>query len=150
MKTVDFRGTVSEGTMRPQDILPACMDVLLKYHPKAYQLAIGTISIEFDVTYTELCGDKDHPAWQSEVMGWILGGIAWDAMDEIAPDGYYFGAHPGDGADYGFWLVDGWEDKETCYCCGRGDMVVQPCPQCGKTLCQDCMPPFGGHVCELD
>jgi hypothetical protein len=27
----------------------------------------------------------------------------WDAMQEIAPDGHYFGAHPGDGADFGFW-----------------------------------------------
>lgn len=151
MKTVDFRGTVSEGTMRPQDLLPAIMDVLKEYHPEAYQLVISTIFSEFDATYIELCGDKDHPVWTFETMSWIINEVAWDAMNEIAPVGYYFGAHPGDGVDYGFWLVDTWEEgKEDhfCYCCGKGNVTLQPCLQCGKPLCQDCAPPFGGHVCD--
>lgn len=46
-------------------------------------------------------------------------------------------------------IADPIED-EYCYCCGRGSVVVQPCPQCGELLCQDCAPPFGGHVCEPD
>ena len=27
-------------------------------------------------------------------------------MDKIAPPGYYFGAHPGDGSDFGFWEIE--------------------------------------------
>ena len=110
MKTVDFRGTVSEGTMRPQDILPAIMDVLKEYHPEAYQLVTDTISEEFDVTYVELCRDETHQGWWSVNQWWLLDGFVWPAMDDIAPDGHYFGAHPGDGADYGFWLNDDWEE----------------------------------------
>ena len=30
----------------------------------------------------------------------------WDYMNQIAPDGFYFGAHPGDGSDYGFWELE--------------------------------------------
>ena len=152
MTTVKFTGTVSEGTMRPQDVLPAMMDVLKQYHPKEYQEVVGTISDEFGLTYTELCGHENHPAWQDETMAWILYEVAWDAMNDIAPDGYYFGANPGDGADYGYWLDDDWKEEEDdfCYCCGRGNRTLTPCPKCGEMLCEDCTPPFGPHVCDLD
>lgn len=36
-----------------------------------------------------------------------------DAMDEIAPQGYYFGSSEGDGASCGFWVgMWMWEDME--------------------------------------
>lgn len=31
----------------------------------------------------------------------------FERMGAAAPDGFYFGAHPGDGADFGFWREEG-------------------------------------------
>lgn len=90
-KTVDFVGTVSQATMRPQDILSSCLEVLAEYWPEKYE------EIDSQVPW------DDNNFWYSEEADWLLKDV-WDAMNEIAPGFCFFGSHPGDGADYGFWL----------------------------------------------
>lgn len=38
--------------------------------------------------------------------------------------------------------------QDFCRCCGKGSEDLTPCPQCGEPLCQNCLPPFGAHICE--
>lgn len=40
-------------------------------------------------------------------------------------------------------------EDEYCYCCGRGDGTLVPCPRCGEALCQDCLDD-GAHLCEVE
>ena len=35
-----------------------------------------------------------------------------DMLNSLAPEGHYFGAHEGDGADFGFWPHEEEEDAE--------------------------------------
>jgi len=107
MKRVDFTGTVSRATMREQDLLPAFMKVLEEYHPEGWYAVKTAFTVEFDMIYREFLALQDNdPRWHSDALAYILREDVWEAMQEIAPDGYYFGSHPGDGCDYGYWLAE--------------------------------------------
>lgn len=107
-KTVDFTGTVSHATMREQDLLPKFLGVLAEYNPLAYNAIIDELTpfCHSNDNIDEILGNEDHTAWHSNTMAWIINESVWDAMNEIAPEGFYFGAHPGDGCDYGFWAIE--------------------------------------------
>jgi hypothetical protein len=104
MRTVDFTGSVSWGTMREQDVLPAIMNVLVVHHPTAWEEIAGVVRDETGYRWDDL--PDDHDFWSSGAMSGLINEDAWDAMNEIAPDDHYFGAHVGDGCDYGFWPIE--------------------------------------------
>lgn len=99
-------GSVSWGTMRSQDLLPAFSDALRGLDPKAYQ-KLSAPDSDSDLAAwlsTPLAADND-PWWDSEACSFIMEDL-FDALDECAPEGHYFGAHPSDGAHFGFWPVE--------------------------------------------
>ena len=82
--TVALPGSVSTGTLRPEDLIAAFHPVLMQLNPRrASQLLLAQ-------------GD-DLQEYVVELM---------DALDEEAPAGYHFGTIEGDGADFGFWEDD--------------------------------------------
>ena len=106
-------GSVSTATLRPQDLIPAFMDALddvkedSTFEPGAdapervrrignLDSALGSMERRMD--------DPDY--YQSEAADWDLEWL-FEQLNEFAPEGAYFGAHPGDGADFGFWPVEG-------------------------------------------
>lgn len=91
-------GSVSWGTHRHQDLIPRFLDVL-RYFDKE-------LGEEFaqDIP-AEVWDDEEHEWWYSEEAAYLLDDLIY-AIDEFAPEGYFFGTHPGDGSDFGFWPID--------------------------------------------
>ncbi len=95
-------GSVSHGTMRPQDLIPTFLGVLNQVDPVTYsQLAV----LPFSVVPSYAQEDEDSEWWGGEDCMNVLEDLI-TALDNAAPEGYYFGPHPGDGSDYGFWEVE--------------------------------------------
>ena len=114
MKTLAPIGSVSSGTMRNQDLIPRFVELLSDLNEAR--------SLEWKKHFAnELEATREYGRLDS-----ILGGVerrrlqegyiwghADDDLEELfvelnnfSPPYFYFGAHPGDGADYGFWLSD--------------------------------------------
>lgn len=88
-------GSVSHGTMRTEDLIPRFMPIVRYFdESRANQL-----QEELDSCLSD--EDKDY----------FLNETLFDVLNEFAPPYFYFGSHIGDGADYGFWLSEGFEDE---------------------------------------
>ena len=100
-------GTLIHGTMRNEDLLTAFADELER-----------------------LDASGKHAAYINDARDWRGRGYEFandvlerlfDALDGYAPPYCYFGAHAGDGSDYGFW-----PDVESLEADAReGDFVVK-------------------------
>lgn len=96
-------GSISTGTLRPQDLIPAFHGALHWLDEKG---AEGIV----DGVPGEAWDDDDHAFWTEENCSWIIDELS-DALQEFAPPYSYFGAHEGDGADFGFWpSIDAMEE----------------------------------------
>jgi hypothetical protein len=94
---------VSEGTLRNFDLVPAYLDTLEAIAPAAYQ-QLAMPACGFTPWPSEAMGDESHEWWTTEAADDLTSMLA-DALNEHAPDGYWFGASEGDGACFGFWPV---------------------------------------------
>lgn len=98
----DEVGTVIWGTSRMRHILPALLEELERHAPAKAQEILSSYP-----EIGEAEGGDDF--WVSEVADDALWALE-DALNEVAPRGFYFGTHPGDGTDFGFWPDDYWAE----------------------------------------
>ena len=77
-------GSVSTGTLRTEDLLPPLINKLRQFNPDHHLVQ------EYDVS---ALNDSD-----AEIMGQLS-----EALQEHSPPFVYFGAHPDEVADFGFW-----------------------------------------------
>jgi len=120
-------GTVISGTTRHQDVLVACMDYLGAHAPEDYQIVTSIISDELDIEYGDLVADEDNRLWSDGYLNYILWSVVFGLMDKLAPEGHYFGAHPGDGSDFGFWEIEEEEPSMVVPGAARNQDILVAC-----------------------
>jgi len=98
--------TVSEGTLRDSDLLSAMLGVLIDYRPKKFaELIREAQEIEKkypDFGYLSYLHDV-APLEEIDEIEFLIMEKLPNAMDTLAPEKCYYGAHPGDGSLFGFW-----------------------------------------------
>ena len=99
----DLNCTLIHGTHRACDLVPAFLEVI-KNTPEYTQI-VQTNNYNLNVIFDPSADDSDE-RWESDDMCYFLNEVLFDALDSFAPEGYYFGAHQGDGSDFGFWEID--------------------------------------------
>ena len=95
-------GTLIHGTLRNIDLIPAMKSLLFsldrqrcrEYLQKNLNLLQALCDLE--------CPNVKNDWWDTEEATEVCNELA-EILDDYAPDGHYFGTHPGDGSDYGFW-----------------------------------------------
>ncbi len=87
-------GSISWGTLRSKD--------LVRSFTSEYERLGGRPSNirRFD----NVIIGNNLSASHDEELTWALEDL-FELLNEMAPEGSYFGAHEGDGADFGFWLL---------------------------------------------
>jgi len=152
-------GTVISGTMRHEDLIPAFMDRLDDLKQDLALSAADTQNAGCELEITRQVGAIDdflgaieqrmeaEGYYSSEQSDYDLEEL-FERLENFAPDGCYFGAHPGDGADYGFWQGefakegDSGGDPE-----GDGEVAMEGDP--GALSCGQCqMLSINGVACH--
>lgn len=91
------QGSIISGTMRLEDLIPAFLDRLESSRPMKRSTRTITCAIRTSM-------DQDG-YYDSEQADYDLDSL-FALLDGLAPPYWYFGSHPGDGADYGWWLAE--------------------------------------------
>jgi hypothetical protein len=97
-------GTVSHGTLLSKDLIET-FSWALRHLAVLPTQNVGNTKLlrEADawLQVVEIGEDGDYEELGSELVNDLI-----DALNELAPDGLYFGANEGDGSDFGFWPVE--------------------------------------------
>jgi hypothetical protein len=94
MKTGNV-GTVIHGTLRPEDLIEAFTRELQWVSRNDRETHESEILARCDAA--DGIPEDDWPEIVNELI---------DALDARAPKDCYFGAHEGDGSDFGYWPIE--------------------------------------------
>lgn len=107
MASVEHKGTVSHGTTRYVDLIPTFWNYALEHIPGA-TITVGDADFYYNTVVPLAEGEPFTDSSMSddeENIANLLLDRLLEILNDLAPEGYYFGAHPGDDGDYGFWPI---------------------------------------------
>lgn len=93
-------GVISEGTHRPQDLLPALLGALRDVDSTAYAQTM----VNGGIIPAHAQEDDDAEWWDSEDASGHVDAL-FDTLSEYAPPYCYFGSLEGDGACFGWFIA---------------------------------------------
>ena len=126
-------GSVSHGTMRAEDLIPCFLSELEGQRPlRRAHVKLAREIRERMESFTPHVHDADcrQTGLDGAESSWSCGlnqdaesyfgtddadydlEALFDALNEYCLPYFSFGAHPGDGSDYGYWLSEGFSDDE--------------------------------------
>lgn len=94
---------VSDGTLKPEDLIPKFLNAL-KHDETAHSKFLKDNPEILEIQSWDDVDDETKSMLVDELT---------DALNDIAPNGYFFGASDGDGACFGFWKVGPDESKKS-------------------------------------
>jgi hypothetical protein len=104
--------SVSWGTLQPSHLINNFVTCLTYLDNTHNLIQTGNDWLKRFERWENLWNTGRHLGWLDEIYddlvteGDDLLEALFDTLDEFAPSGYYFGTHPGDGSDFGFWQID--------------------------------------------
>lgn len=102
-------GSVISGTTRSEDLIPRFWAELHDINEDSRRVLGDSWSTSYR-TYKAILDVIEARRWSRPYFESELGYYDLEALvnglNELAPDGYYFGTHPGDGTDWGFWEIE--------------------------------------------
>lgn len=101
-------GSIISGTVRPEDTIPAMINTLWEYDSTSASALTAVWECDGWPMTRDANGNRDLDLSEQAIAtrpkdAWELMEDLFSALQEIAPEDSYFGTHPGDGADLGFW-----------------------------------------------
>jgi hypothetical protein len=102
--------------MRTQDLIPAFLEaiqIIQNLHAFISQRS-GRETPEYEAYAASPFGpipsyvmdEGDNSEWWDSEDAYSLLQELFDILESYAPEGFYFGSHPGDGSDFGFWEME--------------------------------------------
>lgn len=97
---------LSEGTQNIEDLLTTCYDFFRKNALNDILCKkISDCFTEEPSVYNRYFGKTKLKQGMEEEASELLNEDIFNYLNDLAPDGYCFSSHEGDGACYGFWAV---------------------------------------------